>query len=177
VFFLGASHASGMDQSYDDAWGLGSGFVAIEGGWWRFFGKARDTVNDPWMGYITTGFSLTKAFSSVLDDYEPLKIGPKIGIGIGNPKKPGASYELFYDLLVKIRYTFGSENSRIRPFVDAGPGFVNYEDAAFELEGGAGIDYYAGTGSVGINVQYKELFGAGVLKRGVVFLGSLAYHF
>lgn len=153
-----------------------SGFVGIEGGVWYLLGQGRNTVEDPVVLYLTTGFSLTKAFYAA-EDYEPLKIGPKIGIGFGTPRGGAASYESFYDLLMKVRYTFGSEATRLRPYIDAGPGFITFREKAFEMEMGSGVEYLLGSGSFGLNVQYKEVVGNSQFKRGLTFLASLTFHF
>jgi hypothetical protein len=120
------------------------------------------------------GFNLSKEFREN-DSFEPLTWGPKLGIGVGT-KKPGTGL-VFYDVLVKIRYTFGERGDRIRPYADMGPGVLNYEAGAFQVEGGGGIDYYVGGGTFGINAQYKELVNANKVDRGVAILGTLGYHF
>src|SRR5262245_37067179 len=103
----------------------GSGFVAIEGGYWRISGSGRQVVTDPIMFYLTIGVSLTKAFF-MDEDYEPLKIGPKIGVGFGHPRTPGADSDYFADVLVKVRYALGPADWVARPFISAGPGYNNY---------------------------------------------------
>ncbi len=168
--------AFAQDSTDMDRQEFGSGFVVVEGGLWRLLGSARRVVADPGLVYVTTGFSLTRAFDSE-NDYEPLKVGPKFGFGIGSDRGVASDPKLFFDILMKVRYTFGAVKSWIRPYVDAGPGVVNFHHAAFELEGGAGFDLLFGRASVGTNVQYKELFGAGDLRRGLVFLAGLGYRF
>lgn len=154
---------------------FGAGFVAIEGGPWLLMGGAKSVVNTPVMFYLTTGFSVSHAMDQGVDQAEGLKIGPKVGVGFGSAK--GADTDLFYDLMLKVRYTFGSLGSAIRPYLDVGPGFVNFFENAGEVEAGGGFDFYFPDGSVGINANYKELFGAGAMKRGVTILGSVAYRF
>ncbi len=179
LFLLISFPASADDNPYYDPYNddEGSGFVAMEAGKWLMLGDARDRVQDPTVIYVTLGFNFSEVFSKSLAELEAIKIGPKIGFGFGNTKSTPTDHQLFYDVLLKLRYTLGSQGNRLRPFISFGPGFLNFREVAAELEGGGGIDYYFGRGSVGLNVQYKELFGSKEIDRGVVLMGTLGYHF
>ncbi|HLG19045.1 MAG TPA: hypothetical protein VI895_04410 [Bdellovibrionota bacterium] len=153
----------------------GSWFVAIEGGYWVILGSGRELVKDAPLVYLTLGFNLLNEFKSEKKD-DSLTFGPKIGFGVGEPRAT-RDVGLFYDLLLKIRYTLGDRESLLRPYIDAGPGLITYNQKAFELEGGAGLDFNFGGSTVGFNAQYKEVIGAGELNRGVALLATLGYRF
>lgn len=150
----------------------GSGFVAFEAGQWRILGEGDKHLGHPTMFYLTTGFSVSDR-----EGWEPLRLGPKFGLGLGTETWTATDTEEVYDLLFKARWTFGGPAWVVRPYVDFGPGYIRYNEAGFDLEAGAGVNFHFPKGSAGVNAQYKELFGAGDLHRGVVFLGSLAYQF
>ncbi len=164
------------DFTHDEDWGLRT--VAFEAGPWQIVGAGRRVVNDPVMLYLTFGINLTKAFYAP-EPYEPLHLVPKLGIGLGSTVGTPRDFKNFYDLLLKVRYWFGSRGNRFRPYVDAGPGYINFISHSFQLEAGGGFDFFVGKGggTIGVNAQYKELFHSAPLRRGVVILGTLAFHF
>ncbi len=153
---------------------MGSGFVAIEAGYLSMIGAGRDQLSDTFVGYLNIGMSVSKEFGGD-DDYEPLRLGPKIGFGYGEVKSKNEDRGLL-DLLLKLRYTFRAGNM-VQPYVDVGPGYMNYGGRTAEIEAGSGIDFRFGEGSCGFNAQYKEVFGSDYFNRAATFLATLGYHF
>ncbi len=151
-----------------------SGFVSVEAGYWNVL-EDKNVVSNPTMVYITAGFNLADEFG-LKEAHESWNYVPKVGLGFGKTSL-ASDTELFVDALLKIRYTFGEYGQRLRFFLDAGPGFINFLGRSFELEAGGGANLYIGQALLGVNVQYKELFNSGDLKRGIVILGTLGWHY
>lgn len=177
LLWIGLVSFSAFAQWSDDEDSIsGPGFVAFEGGVWRILGDARNAVEDPVMLYFNAGFNLAHEFG-LGTRWKGLTFGPKIGLGFGQTRGISVDAELLYDFLVKFRYTFGPLGQPVRLFFDLGPGVIGYRGSAFEVEAGAGVNFYLGKGLIGVNIQYKELFLNDTVSRGVVFLGTLGYAF
>ncbi len=154
---------------------FGDGFVSMQGGTVHIFGSEQYLVTDPALAYVQIGLNFLHEFG-VQDASDALISIFKVGGGYG---KERTTYKaaLFYDLLLKLRYTMFSRGTLLRPFIDFGPGLITYVNGAFELEGGGGLNVYFGSGFAGAGVQFKQLFASDSFKQGLGYFGELGYQF
>jgi len=160
------------DDSTDN---IGPGFVEVQGGWYRIQGSGRTNLDDCALVVLSTGFSLTKEFRSE-GDYAPLKVGPKISAGFGRNKLTHKE-DVFYNLILNTRFSFGDRGAVFLPFLEGGPGITRYGNTGFELEGGAGIRFLFGTGTFGLHGGYLHVFGSSAYSQAMELLLSLGYQF
>ncbi|MFH1017278.1 MAG: hypothetical protein V1798_03735 [Pseudomonadota bacterium] len=162
------------DESFDEI-DFGAGFVSVEAGKAMVLGSGQHVVTDPVLLYVLIGLNLRKefGFSGESDSWiSAFKLG-----GGGGTERATGKAELFYDLLVKIRYTFFSRGVSLRPYLEAGPGLIKYVSGAFELEGGGGLNFHFGSGFAGAGVQYKRLFKSDSFTAALGYFGELGYQF
>jgi hypothetical protein len=151
------------------------GFTAVEGGKVQIFGSGKQRVTDPVVLYVLIGLSLAKEFG-IKSDSDAFLFIFKLGGGGGTERSTNTT-SLFYDLLVKFRYTLGSPGNIFRPYIDVGPGLITFVKGAFELEGGGGVNVNFGNAFASVGVQYKEVVKSHAYDRGLTYLGSLGVNF
>jgi hypothetical protein len=172
---LSFSPSSNAQEGRDYSDETPGSFVAIEVGPSYILSDGGSGAGNPLMIYFNVGMTLNKLFRQSWEN-QNFTLGPRVGLGFGDPNTPGSDVTMFYDIIANFRYTPGNGENMFRPYVEGGPGLGNYTGAAVHVDLGAGLDiFYNDKDSVGVTAHYNEFF-TGDVERSVTLLGSLSHH-